>query len=337
MATQRKLVIRIFNSECRPIKNVKARIVFRKKSSTVIKDVSNTFVDGEALVPIPSNIKHGVLDCLLQVPGYEHRSIGFLPFRTKIVERDIWLPRNPEDGWNARFTPWNQLGPEYDELKKVLRRSKKLHLRVKGDGTYRPLGRFVDGDYDDIDDDDLIEGKAGLLNLYAKMMSSTVPCTKSKPKPWFPFIKEIFYIQRDRIVGSVRPELRDWVFKLAEEGPWRSFTQYKTASVGSGHAKNIRRINKILPNPGRFKIHDIFSIKSTDSIGNLQLVVANISNSPNPRDVILDADIDENGRLRKHIGDWIRHRLTGKGTHPFHVYDILHRTLSQPLLGYRLV
>ena len=333
MATNRRLVIRPFNSECRPIEDVEARIVFRKNASTKIKAFKTNFAGGEAVVPIPANVGHAVLDCVIEVPRYEHRSVGFLPFLSDPVVRDLWLPRNPAGGWNTRFTRWAKLGPEYEELKKVLRRSKNLHARIRRNGKIVPLGRFIEDRYDDVDLPDMIEAKAGLLNLYAKLMASTIPCKKGRP--WFPLIKEIFFIQRDRIVGLAPPEMRDWVFNLTEQGRWRSFVQYDTAPA-KNHEKNINRLLEMDTFLGQFQIDRIFSVKSTDEIGNLQLVIADVTDSNGARHAVLDSDVDENGRLARHIGDRISHRLTGKGTHPFHVYEILHRALDNPRLGYRL-
>ncbi len=63
---------------------------------------------------------------------------------------------------------------------------------------------------------------------------------------------------------------------------------------------------------------------------------ANAPSRFNPNYKRAGADIDENGNLLKHFGDWIGHQSNG-GTHPYHVYDLLHRALAEPLMGYRLV
>ena len=131
MATNQRLVLRIFDSQCRPIRDVPSRIVFRKNGSQAVKQFASTFPGGEATVPIRGNINHAVLDCVLEVPRYVHRSIGFLPFRSRLVERDVWLPRDPSGGWRARFKRWDNLGPEYEGLKKLLRRSRNLHILQK--------------------------------------------------------------------------------------------------------------------------------------------------------------------------------------------------------------
>ncbi len=51
---------------------------------------------------------------------------------------------------------------------------------------------------------------------------------------------------------------------------------------------------------------------------------------------ILDADLDENGKLMAHLADLFKHRFTG-GTHPFDIHEYL--VLEDPVrsLGYELV
>ena len=77
------------------------------------------------------------------------------------------------------------------------------------------------------------------------------------------------------------------------------------------------------------------SVKTRDEIGVLQLTVAFAKENGTDR-FVLDADIDERGNPLLHFGDFLRHRITGKGTHPYEVYDLLHESLEDPLLGYRL-
>jgi hypothetical protein len=51
---------------------------------------------------------------------------------------------------------------------------------------------------------------------------------------------------------------------------------------------------------------------------------------------VLDADIDENGKLMAHLADLFKHRFTG-GTHPFDIHEYLVLEDKNRSLGYDLV
>jgi hypothetical protein len=80
----------------------------------------------------------------------------------------------------------------------------------------------------------------------------------------------------------------------------------------------------------------MFSIKSDEKLGNLQLTLAPAKDAAGNPVLLLDADIDENGVLLKHFFDLLKHRFTG-GTHPFDIHEVL--VFSEPNVdvGYQLV
>ena len=81
----------------------------------------------------------------------------------------------------------------------------------------------------------------------------------------------------------------------------------------------------------------MISIKSTHRKGNFQLTLTHLSG---PDEVLLDADIDENGKLLGHFVDLFKHKITG-GTHPHDIHELLvpcRTGRSRGFdLGYRLV
>jgi len=330
MADTRTLVLRLWNAECELLRDVPAEVRFYRNDSAIGRVRRVRFADGSERFDVP-DFPTGVWDCNVRVENYEHSSrTGFLPFRkNSVTERDLWLPRNPKGRWNSQFARWSRLGPGYQPLKDLLKRSSRLRLRIKKTEEFRRLGRLTAGAYDDVDDPALIEGKMGLLNLYAKLMTIRRPCGASRT--WFEMLDELLYIQRDRIVAIASREMRDWVHRLKEHSAARAFPDYRQAPAGESHRRNV-----LASRPG-LSVQKIFSVKSTGAIGNLQLTLADVRDGAGREYAVCDADIDENGRLLEHFADWIRHQVTGDSTSPIQVYDILHRTVENPPLGYRLV
>ena len=78
------------------------------------------------------------------------------------------------------------------------------------------------------------------------------------------------------------------------------------------------------------------SIKTREEHGNLQLTLTPATDASGRQVTILDADIDENGKLMAHLADLFKHRFNG-GTHPFDIHEYL--LLEDPgrALGYELV
>lgn len=268
-------------------------------------------------------------NCDVTAERYEIRNTGFFrPKGGQSIEREIWLPRNVREKWEPQFVLWNNLNGRFSPLRKLLENSPNLRLRIKNEETSRLLGQFTEASYDDVDDDrQLIMGKAGLLNIYAKLMSTQVPGVPGVP--WLTGIQELLGIQRDRIVGVVSPKMAKTVKQIHENRS--AFPNYVKAPVGQHFENNIK---PLIPNNFSSKVEAKYSIKTREKIGVLQLVIARVSGN-GQTSYIMDADIDENGNLLKHFGDFIKHKFTA-GTHPFHVYDILHRTINTRL-AYELV
>lgn len=80
----------------------------------------------------------------------------------------------------------------------------------------------------------------------------------------------------------------------------------------------------------------MFSIKSQETHGNVQLTLAPGKDAAGNELLLLDADIDENGALLEHLADLFKHKLTG-GTHPFDIHEYLALAHRNRPLGYKLV
>ena len=319
------LVLRLHNFEGQIIRNVSTRLQFRKDQKQAGNAINRTFASGRERFKVPA-FPLAVWDCWVTAQRFEIRNTGFFrPMQGQRIEREIWLPRKVGADWATRFARWDQLTGRFAPLRKLLTNSPNLTLRIKNKGS-RPLGSFTGNTYDDVDDRQLILGKAGLLNMYAKLMATPVPGVPGVP--WFAGIQRLLGIQRDRVVGIVNPGMARTVRRILDNPS--AFPGYRNASTGEHFKKNIR---PLIP-PTFSKIRD-YSVKTRDRIGVLQLVIAEVRNPQGQTVFTLDADIDENGNLLKHFGDFIKHQFNG-GTHPFHVHDILHRTLKSPLLAYRL-
>ncbi len=106
------------------------------------------------------------------------------------------------------------------------------------------------------------------------------------------------------------------------------FEEYKNTPAENHHG-NI---------PARYEVtkSKMFSIKSREENGNIQLTMAPAKDSQGNEVLLLDADIDENGALLAHLADVFKHKFSG-GTHPFNIYEYLALTHRDRPLGYELV
>jgi hypothetical protein len=271
-------------------------------------------------------------------PGVPRR-VDVEPKRYEVVSRffqvepgerlllDIPCLRNPTAGWGARFDHWKDLSAPYQSLKKALAASPELHFKVQGKKQLHPIGPFVADKYDDVDDEPLIQGKAGMLNVYAKLDATGVKGIAGKP--WVQGIQKILRIQRDRVVAVINKKTANLIKSLEEQNGSEDSLYGAERGNLAGHVKNF-------PAPFSVSPANMHSVKTREPIGVLQLTVAFVKESDQDL-FLLDADIDERGNPLLHFGDFLRHRITGKGTHPYQIYDYLHVSIDTPLLGYRLV
>ena len=329
------LDLRLRNFEGQILSNISTRLQFLRGQKPVGEPMDRQFTAGRERLEIPV-FPLGAVDCTVSVERYEARNVGlFLPKSGQLVEKEVYLPRNAEADWKVRFIPWDGLTGRFAPLCKLLRSSTRVTL-TQGRGDSKYLGSFTGEAYDDVDDKVLIEGKAGLLNMYAKLVATTVPTVRGTP--WFSNIQQLLGIQRDRIVGVVHPRMAQLILRIRENTG--CFPGYQVAATGRHYKNNIEPLLPLLKQSNgkdcKWSKGKIYSIKTRERIGVLQLVIAELTENRNGQTVyLLDTDVDENGRFLLHLGDFIKHKFNG-GTHPIHVHDILHRTLTAPRIAYEL-
>lgn len=234
------------------------------------------------------------------------------------ILRNLTVVRLPKQ-WRAQFSRWNQLDEHFDPLKEILESSPSL--RVRG---WRSLAPFTRAGFDRDDGGDrLILPKAALLNLFFKMSDLAAPTTDGLS--WFSFVREILEIGRERFIAIVDPRMGEIVRTIKSD--IARFRDYKHTSA-ENHFKNF---------PSRYAVRktQMLSIKSTEVNANLQLTLGP-GKYPDGSDVLLlDADIDENGQVLRHLADVFKHKFTG-GTHPYDIHEYLLLENARADLGYEL-
>ena len=209
--------------------------------------------------------------------------------------------------WNASFVKWANLGDPFKPLRDALNASPDV--RVKGG---RLLGKFVTNTYNGVDSGDrvTVHAKACLLNLFGKLINCVKEPTFNR-KPWFGFVQQILEIGRERLIALVEEEMLVRVTKIHTDID--QFPDYKRTPVGD-HNRNI-------PAGFTFSKSSMVSVKTKEDTGNLQLTLTPATDAEGKSVTILDADIDENGKLMAHLGNLFKHAFTG-GTHPFDIHRV---------------
>ncbi|MFQ5738098.1 MAG: hypothetical protein ACE5JX_03740 [Acidobacteriota bacterium] len=139
------------------------------------------------------------------------------------------------------------------------------------------------------------EQKAGLFNIYAKTQREIV----GDEKPVVGFIERITEFRSARIFTIVQTALLGLV---------RSYPKGFQAVSGALH--NFPDGWNLIDPDGSFKTHD--------SAGNLQLTFAEDAAGQ----FMTDIDIDDHQGI-EHAADVLKHKITGKDTHPYDIHQIL--------------
>ena len=260
------------------------------------------------------------LHCEVTAPRYRFRNSGVFTFVDgETIRRELTMVRDSRL-WQPRFLRWNDLPNDFRRFQRVLSHSKGVGVRK----TQVTIASMTERGYDDVADNSAL-AKAGLLNVVGKLSTMTVP---GKRRPWFSYIERILEIDRERIIAVVNASCADAVRAIRNN--IAAHNDYKHTPAGN-HFGNM---------PVRYGVpkSKMFSVKSTEAHGNVQLTIGPGKDPDTGRPAfILDADIDENGKLIPHLFDALfRHRFNG-GTHPLDIHEYL--ALSQPdaPIGYELV
>lgn len=258
------------------------------------------------------------LVCDVTAPRHRpRRSDAFTLTDGETITRNLTLFRRPEK-WEAQFVPWDQLANHFSPLQKILEQSPKM--KVRGAKTY---DSFTEAAYDNTSDKTTLLAKASLLNLYTKLTVVKEPVEGNEP--WVSFVERIIEIGRERFIAVVDPRLGQIIRRIKNNIAY--FKDYRD-SPAQNHFGNF---------PAAYQVQKskMFSIKSRDEFGNIQLTLAPAKDGDGNEILLLDADIDENGALLKHLADLFKHKFTG-GTHPFDIYEYLVLAHRDRPLGYKL-
>jgi hypothetical protein len=315
------LEVTLLDVTATPARDPNTRLTVRRGTTQdVIQVFKTSFPPGRQFVLPAFPVEHDLLP-FLEPTRFRAKPLPIFTLTSgKTVTRNVTVFRQPSQ-WDHAFTKWNALSDRFDPLKAVLDLSPGL--RVRGGGSFES---FTNKPYDNAEADArVVLPKASLLNLVAKLTELREPVNKRKS--WFGFVRRILEIGRERLIAVVDPEMparirevRDNIEEHAEV--------YKRAPVGDHH-KNLPPAYAVTKN-------SMFSIKTTDDHGNLQLTVGRGTDPESGEEAwLLDTDIDENGSLMAHLGDVFKHRFTG-GTHPIDIHEYL--SLAHPGidLGYTL-
>ncbi|MGA9767407.1 MAG: hypothetical protein WBV94_00085 [Blastocatellia bacterium] len=296
----------------------------RVKTSDIITrqnfDTVTISLPPEQRLSVPAFPQSQVLVMDITTKRYRQRSSGFFSVTNgETVSRRLTVFRNPGK-WAARFTPYALLPVKFDLFKRILERSPQVRF-LRGSS----IGLFTDATYDGLATPKGVLAKAALLNLHLKLRLLKDP-TENLPS-WFDYVEEVLEIDRERMIAKVSPAMIDAVRTIKDN--IEDFPEYKRTPVGSHFADY----------PAGFTVtrSRILTIKTHEDQGNLQLCVAPARDAQGEETTLLDADIDENGKLFAHLADLFKHKVTG-GTHPFDIHEFLKLVFgdAEPL-GYELI
>jgi hypothetical protein len=273
------------------------------------------------LFKLPAFPQEKAIACLITPERHRHREVGvFMLTHNETIRRQPTVFKVPQK-WEADFVEWAELPDAFTKLQDVLEESDDLRVR-KG----KVFKKFVEDEYDGVDSGDrvTINAKACLLNLFSKLNTLKEPVNKKKS--WFGFVDQVLEIDRERFIGLVQAEMLDRVKQISKD--IAEFPEYKRTPA-ENHAKNV-------PTGYKFSKKDMVSIKTREDHGNIQLTLTPAVDPSGTSVIVLDSDIDENGKLMAHLGDLFKHRVTG-GTHPFDIHEYLILEDKARPLGYTLI
>jgi len=322
MANEGFFELGLLTAENRPANETGVTIGFQRSSDPtkfVIRVRDLTFPPNQSF-PVPAFPQASNLVCDIVTPRFrERKSAVFTLFDGETIIRNLTVIRNPNK-WQAQFVDWHQLSNELLPLQRMLEKSPSLKL--KGG---QVLGKFTETVYDNVGNDTkLILAKTALLNLFTKLSMTKQPTAGNEV--WFSFVQQILEIGRERFIALVDPRMGQIVRTIKDH--IGDFPDYHNTAA-QNHFGNM---------PAGYQVtkSKMFSIKSNEDNGNLQLTMAPAVDAAGKDVLILDADIDEEGKLLPHIASLFLHKFTG-GTHPFDIHEYLALIYRNRPMGYELV
>lgn len=320
MSNQGFLELGLLDAAARPANDTGVRVTaFKVSDNQQVRHFDKlTFPPTHRLV-LPAYPQVHQLYCQVTPQRFRHRKTGpFMLTDGEVITRNLTLFRLPGE-WNAAFDAWDQLPNFHLPLKRVLDLSPAVKL--KGGGT---LGKLTEATYDGVSDQKTVFAKAALLNLYAKL-TDTIEPTEGR-EPWFSLVRRVLEIGRERFIAVVDPRMEQYVRAIREN--IGQFSDYERAKSDLHH--------KNFPASWQVVKSSMISVKTKEDKGNLQVTVARGKDANGAEVFLLDADIDENGNLMRHLADLLKHKFNG-GTHPFDIHEYLILSSPNRPLGYTLV
>lgn len=320
MANEGFFQLDLMTVEGRPVNETSVKVSFiRALENKIISSTTNLEFPPPHRFAVPAFPQEHNLLCEVTPPRFRQRRSGIFTLTDgETISRNLTVFRRP-DKFAASFTAWDQLPSLFLPFKSVLNKSSAV--KVKGG---RLLGKFTEATYDGITEKKEAFAKSALLNLYFKLTDLKEPTGGTEP--WFSFVREIVEIGRERFIAIADPKMGEIIRAIKNDID--KFKAYKNTPA-QNHFGNIPPVFQ----PQKSKM---FSIKSDEDHGNVQLTMAPGKDAAGNDLLILDADIDEDGKLLAHLADLFKHKFSG-GTHPFDIHEYL--ALSDPNrpLGYELV
>ncbi len=322
MANLGKLELTIKNTVDQPAADPKTRIEVQRTDNSVVRQFKNLNLPLPGVLEIPAFPHESNLRCTVLSKRYRPFNTGFFTLSSAEPKRlELHALRNPKE-WSAQFVAWKQLPEEFKPIQQVLDASEVKV--IKGE----KLGKFTEDKYDTAKTEKTVLAKTALLNLFAKL--TVLPEPIGGRNPWFSFVDRVLAIDRERFYAQVNVEMGEVVRHIKDNLP--KFNGYESATAGN----HFDKLQETLPEFRIFKTK-MFSVKTDDANGNLQLTLAPAKDAGGNDVLLLDADMDENGKMLKHLIDvFFIHPFNG-GTHPFDIHEYLALAHRNHPRGYELV
>ena len=320
MGNQGFFELGLLDVAARPANDTNVKVTFTRTSDNreIARATNLVFPPAHRFV-LPAFPQDRNLFAEVTAPRFRQRKSGIFTLTDgETIARNLTLFRLPGK-WAASFDAWDQLPNHHQPLKSVLERSSAV--KVKGGES---LGRFTQAAYDGVTNAKTILAKAALLNLYVKLTEMIEPTEEAEP--WFSFVQEIVEIGRERFIAVVDQRMEQLVRAISAD--IGQFPEYKRTNA-QNHFGNFPAVYNIIKSK-------MVSVKSREEHGNVQLTMAQGKDSTGNDIFLLDADIDENGKLLEHLADLFKHKFNG-GTHPFDIHEYLVLSSPNRPLGYTLV
>jgi hypothetical protein len=296
---------------------------FRASDNKMIRKDSDLEFPPNKRFTLPAFPQEKNLFCEITPSRFRRGNTDFFTLTDgKVTRRNPIVLRSPDE-WTPQFIPWNLLSGEFLRLQDALNTSPGIRVK-KG----MSFDRFVSETYDGVTDKRSVLAKMALLNLFAALTITREP-TKGDAS-WFSFVKQIYLIDRERFIARVDAKMGEIIRAIKDD--INKFKDYKHTNANN----HFEGVQEAVPEGFKVLKSKMFSIKTVEEHANIQLTIAPTKDLDGNEVVVLDADIDENGRLLEHLADLIKHKITG-GTHPTDIHEFLVLAHHKIALGYDLV